>query len=61
MKAIRTTASPVYENWSNNKHKLKDLFTWLTGYDIMQDGSREDLVSEKVLRISKNKKIIHSI
>jgi hypothetical protein len=59
---MKTTTSilPVYENWSNKKHRLQQLFTWLTGYDIILEGSREDLAPEKMLSILKSRKNIQS-
>lgn len=50
MKAI-ITARKVRENWSGHKHKLQHLFIWLTGYEIMFEGSRKDLVYRKAKHI----------
>lgn len=45
MKTTITTL-PVQENWNENKHKLQDLFTWLTGYEIMFEASRKNLTAD---------------
>ena len=42
MKIFRATAFPEVENWDGHKGKLKQLFTLLTGYDIMSEESRKD-------------------
>jgi len=39
------------KKWKENKHHLQQLFTWLTGYEIKLEGSREDLVTEKLLPV----------
>ena len=37
---------PAHDNWNGRKHKLQRLFTWLTGYEIMFEGSRKDIKAE---------------
>jgi hypothetical protein len=48
MKAIYTTALPLTERWNGSKNKLKQgfnqVFTFLTGYEIMFEESRKDLI-----------------
>ncbi len=36
------------ENWDRNKITFHKLFTWLTGYYIMFEESREDLIPQKI-------------
>ena len=38
---------PVHESWYTNQSKLKQIFTRLTGYDIMFEESRLDLTPVK--------------
>lgn len=40
------TPLPDQENWKRHSHILQHLFTWLTGYEIIFEGSRKDLVPE---------------
>ena len=43
--------SNLIENWNPSEGKLKQLFTYLTGYDIMLVSSREDLQYLKALNL----------
>lgn len=61
MKTTPAVILPVNENWNGNKHKLKQLFTWVTGYDIIPGGSKEDISPEKMLEVLKSKTIVHTI
>jgi hypothetical protein len=58
MKTTLTASLTTPENWNGNKHKLNQLFAWVTGYDILAEGSREDMRPEKMLEVLKNKKSI---
>ena len=50
MKKIFATTFNSKESWEGNKNKFHKLFTWLTGYYIMFEESRKDLVTEKMER-----------
>ena len=51
MKAIYSNTLPVIERWDGTKGKLKQafnqVFTLITGYEIMFPESRKDLIAGK--------------
>jgi hypothetical protein len=48
MKMNSIPAVPIGESWAGNNNRLKQLFTYLTGYYIMPAASRKDIIPEKV-------------
>jgi hypothetical protein len=52
MKTLFATTIPVDGSWNGHKNILHRLFTWLTGYEILFEESREDLLPEKIQQVS---------
>ena len=46
MKMNTIPAVPSGKNWTGNTGMLKQMFTFFTGYDIMFEASRRDLIQK---------------